>query len=470
MGGLHFEEPGEAIQYVHKKKIVSIDLKYVDLLGRWRHVTLPASRVSTGLFDEGVGFDASSVQGYGSVSESDMCILPDQRMAFRDPFWEQPTLSFLCNVVEADTKRPFNRCPRTAAQRAEAYLHSLDLAEDALFSPEYEFHLFDAVRHHSDKGSAFYHVASREASWSEETGEQQAHAISEKCGYHASPPEDQLFRIRDDMVATLSEIGVQVKYHHHEGGGPGQVEIEVGFDSLVRTADQGMMIKYVVKNVAARNGLSATFMPKPLFGLPGNGLHIHQFLTSGGNSLFYGKGSYADLSPLGVHYIGGLLEHGKSLVGLVSPSTNSFKRLVPGYEAPVSLFYSVGNRNAAIRIPRYAAGPEDKRIEFRISDATGNIYLTLAAMLMAGIDGIRRNLEPVPPPENAAQQEPAGAEQISRTLGEALVCLETDYAFLLEGDVFSEDLIRTWIQLKWQDVDEVGLRPHPWEFELYYDV
>ncbi|MFN8547697.1 MAG: type I glutamate--ammonia ligase [Candidatus Eisenbacteria bacterium] len=387
-----FRTPDEVAAYLKERGIQMIDLKFSDLPGRWHHVTIPASQWGAKLIQEGVGFDGSAL-GLKSVKSGDMVLRPDLSTGFIDPFCQVPTLSFISTAFEADTRAPFASDPRNLASRAAAYLRETGIADRSVWGPEYEFYVFDRVAYENGVNASGYRVESREADWRSGEGGH-GHLIPLHGGYHAIPPKDQLHDLRSEMCVVLEAMDVPVKYHHHEVGGPGQCEIEVPMTEFLRAADGAQLVKYVTRMVAHRHGQTATFMPKPLYGEAGNGMHFHQHLFRGDTNLFYEPGAYANLSQLALHYVAGLLLHGPALLAFTNPSTNSYRRLVPGYEAPVNAFFSLGNRSAAIRVPKYADQPETTRIEFRPPDATANVYLAMAAQLMAGIDGIKRKLDP----------------------------------------------------------------------------
>ncbi len=467
----------EAKQFVIDNDVKMVDLKYTDLWGRWHHVTVPASQFTPALLDEGVGFDASSV-GLKPLKAGDMVVVPDLTTGFLDPFWEAPTLSFLCSAKEADTRQDFPRDPRNIARRAEAYLRELGIADESRWGPEFEFYIFSSVAFENEIHRVGYRLESAEGMWNSAQGGL-GHYIPMHGGYHAHPPRDSLYNLRSEMCLHLEAMGVPVKYHHHEVGGPGQVEIETPMMGLLESADAAMKVKYVAKMTAAAHGQTVTFMPKPLFGEAGNGMHFHQMLARDGLSLFYDPQGYAALSQMALYYIGGLLSHGPALLAFTNPSTNSFRRLVPGYEAPVNLFFSVGNRSAAVRIPKYAGNPTDQRIEFRPPDATGNVYLAIAAQLMAGLDGIVKQIDPTaagfgPFDTNVfawSAEERKKIKGLPASLREALAALADDHDFLLAGGVMDEGFIRDWIDYKMnQEYLQVRDRPHPYEMALYFDA
>lgn len=476
-----FRNPKEVIRFAQTKRIEMIDLKFIDLIGRWHHLSLPRSQLNLDMFKRGIPFDGSATPGFKSVESGDMVLLPDTKTARLDPFWDMPTLSFICSSAEADTFKLYKREPRNVARKAEQYLTQTGIADRSLWSTEFEFYIFDSISYKNDINMASYIIDSSEADWNSglREGKNLGHKIPSHGGYHAIPPLDDLFDIRAKMVRTIEEGGIPVRYHHHEVGGPGQSEIEILDDTLTNMGDITMWVKYVVKMVARKHNHTVTFMPKPLYNEAGNGMHFHQHLFKKGKPLFYDKKGYAGLSQIALYYIGGLLTHGNALLALTNPSTNSFKRLVPGFEAPVKLFFSLANRSAAIRIPKYAQKPKEKRMEFRPPDGTCNVYLALAAQLMAGIDGIRKKINPTkagfgPIDENVFTLPPKERDKIKSipaTLKEALDALKKDHQFLLHGGVFTEDILEVWIDYKLNhEYNEVRNRPHPYEMSLYYDV
>jgi glutamine synthetase len=465
-----------AAAFVRESGIRMIDLKFSDLWGRWHHVTLSASEFTPSLMTAGIGFDGSSV-GLRSVKSGDMALIPDLCTGVVDPFWDVPTVSFICSVVEADTKALYFRDPRGIAQRAEAYLRETGIGDESRWGPEFEFYVFEKVAYDNGVNTASYRVDSAEADWHSPEGGL-GHYVPLHGGYHAIPPRDQLAPLRTRIVTTLEEMRVPVKYHHHEVGGPGQCEIETPLMGLLASADAVQIIKYVAKMVARQSGQAVTFMPKPLYGEAGNGMHFHQHVFKRGKNQFYDASGYSLLSETALHYIGGLLLHAPALLALTNPSTNSYRRLVPGYEAPVNCFFSTGNRSAAIRVPKYATQPEAVRMEFRPPDATCNPYLAMSAMLMAGIDGVQQKIDPTecgfgPIDENIFTWEPERRAQIKAlptSLGEACDALEADYKFLLAGDVFDEETILDWIKAKRKEHYAVLERPHPFEVQMYFDL
>ena len=465
----------QAQAYIREKQFAMIDFKFSDLAGRWHHVTLPAGQFNEALMRGGVGFDASSI-GLKPVKAGDMILLPDLSTAFPDPFWDAPTLSFIASAHEADTKRPFVRDPRNIAKRAEEHMRELGIADESRWGPEYEFYIFDSVAFENEVNTASYRVDSREADWQSARGGH-GHLIPRHGGYHVIPPKDQLYNLRSEITTILTELGIEVKYHHHEVGGPGQCEIETPLMGLLRSADVTQMVKYVTKMVAHRHNQTATFIPKPLYGEAGSGMHFHQHLFKNGQNVFYDAAGYGKLSREALWYVGGLLQHGGAVLAFTNPSTNSYRRLVPGYEAPVNAFFSVGNRSAAVRVPKYADQPETARIEFRPPDATGNVYLTLAAQLLAGLDGIQHRMDPSelgfgPIDQNIftwTEEQRKAIKPLPRSLQEALEALERDHEFLLQGGVFDEGQIAEWIRVKYEEHYAVRNRPHPYEMELYFD-
>ncbi|MGE7270095.1 type I glutamate--ammonia ligase [Brevibacillus panacihumi] len=463
---------------IESEDIKYVDFRIVDLLGRQHHVTVPAYAVEEDTFLHGVAFDGSSLTGYKSIEESDMVAMPDPATAFIDPFVEEKTLNIVCNIVNPDNT-PYVRDPRGIALRAEAYLKDLGIATAAYFGPESEFFLFDHVRYASGPSGSFYHVDSEEAYWnSGKEGQNLGYKIRNKGGYFPVQPTDTQADIRNEMCTLLTQTGLKVERHHHEVATAGQGEINFRFDTLTRTADNLLLFKYIVRNVAAKHGKTATFMPKPIVGDNGSGMHVHQSLFDGDTPLFFEKGGYANLSETALYYIGGILHHAPALIALTNPSTNSFKRLVPGYEAPVNLVFSKGNRSAAVRIPVAAVTPKASRIEFRTPDSTANPYLAFAAMLMAGLDGIAKKLDPRemgfgPMDKNIydlSDVEKNEIKSLPGSLAEALNALEQDHEFLLAGDVFSKDLIDSWISLKRDEIQQVERTVTPKEYELYYDL
>ncbi len=468
--------PAEIIKRIKDEKIVFIDFKFNDFPGTWQHFSVPSKWLDADAFEEGFGFDGSSIRGWREINESDMLIMPDPATAFLDPFCEYPTLSLTCTILDPITRENYSRDPRTIALKAEEYLKSTGIADVAYFGPEAEFFVFDNVRFGGAAHYAFYELDSEEGIWNSESddGPNLGHRPRFKEGYFPVPPTDALQDVRSEMVAVMQACGVDVEAHHHEVATAGQCEIDMRFNTLVHMADSLMTYKYVVKNVAKRHGKSACFMPKPLFGDNGSGMHVHSSLWKGGKPLFAGD-HYAGLSQMALYYIGGILKHAPALCAICNPTTNSYRRLVPGYEAPVNLAYSQRNRSAAVRIPMYSASPKAKRIEYRPPDPSCNAYLAFSAILMAGLDGILNRIEPGDPLDkniyDLPPEELAMVPTVPGSLSASLAILEKDHEFLLRGDVFTPDVIEGWISYKrTKEVDPVNLRPHPHEFHLYYDV
>ncbi|MEW6156039.1 MAG: type I glutamate--ammonia ligase [Verrucomicrobiota bacterium] len=467
--------PKSVIEMARKQEAKMVDIKFVDTFGTWQHFTCPIGELSEEVFSEGLGFDGSSIRGWKSIEASDMLAMPDPATAFIDPFCSVATLSLTCTIAETGTKEAYTRDPRGIAQRAEKYLAGTGIADTAVFGPEAEFFIFDNVQFDTRSNGSFYSVDSEEAIWN--TGRDEmpnlGYKIRHKEGYFPVSPADTQQDIRTEMCLTMEKLGVRIERQHHEVATAGQAEIDYRFDTLIRSADAMMVYRYVVKNVAKKHGKTATFMPKPLFGDNGSGMHTHQSLWKKGKPLFAGN-EYAGLSRTALHYIGGLLKHAKALCAFCSPTTNSYKRLVPGFEAPVNLAYSSRNRSAAIRIPTYSENPKAKRVEYRPPDPSANPYLAFAAMLMAGLDGIQNKIDPGEPMDKNLYELPpeehAKIPQVPGSLGEALDHLDADHEFLLKGDVFTRDFIEMWVSHKRKEHDALRLRPHPFEFFLYYDV
>ncbi len=469
--------PGDVLALVREKGAKVIDYRFVDLLGTWQHFSVPASELEADTFEEGLGFDGSSIRGWKTIDQSDMLLLPDPLTAWMDPFLAEPTLVLSCNVVDPITREDYSRDPRNVARRAEAYLQSTGLADIAYFGPEAEFFLFDDVVYESGPNFSHFQVDSREGGWNtgrDEGGNNLGYKVRAKGGYFPCPPTDQLQDVRTEMMLTMIDCGLKVEAQHHEVATGGQSEIDLRFAPLVKMADDLTLYKYIVKSVARKNGLAATFMPKPLYGDNGSGMHCHFSLWKNEKNLFFGD-LYAGLSQEALWAIGGILRHAPALLALTNPTTNSYKRLVPGYEAPVNLAYSSANRSAAIRIPAYSPSEKAKRFEFRCPDPTANPYLAFAALMMAGLDGIQNKINPGNPMDkNIYDLPPEVLKEIPSTpasLAAALDALERDHDFLLRGDVFSKDLVEAWIDYKrGTEVEPLALRPHPYEFDLYFDV
>ena len=471
----------DIFKFVEDHKIEMIDLKFCDLPGRWHHITVPRSQFNEDLFKKGIAFDGSSIAGFKSLESGDMVLIPDVSNLRIDEFWDQKTLCLICSAAEADTATPFKNDPRVIANKAEQYLRETGIADTSYWSPEFEYYIFDHITYASDINLAYYQIDSEEADWNSGSNEHQnlGHKIPRQGGYHAIPPLDHLYNLRAEMVRRIEKIGVPVRYHHHEVGGPGQSEIEIGHHSLSEIGDITMLIKYIIKMTAKEFDKTVTFMPKPLYNEAGSGMHFHLHLRKNKKNLFYDKNGWAQLSDMAMYFIGGILKHGPALLALTNPSTISYKRLVPGFEAPIKAIYGLANRSAAIRIPKYANTEETKRFEFRPPDATCNIYLALAAILLAGIDGVKNKIDPVkekfgPYDSNVFKLPKKKLDKIKSlplSLKEALDELTKDHEFLLQGDVFSQELIETWIDVKMsREFNEVRNRPHPYEMNLYYDV
>ena len=465
----------EVLEFAKKHKVQVVDLKFVDLLGTWQHFTIPVEELNEGTFKDGSGFDGSSIRGWKAIHNSDMLAVPDPVTACLDPFTAVPTLSLVCNVVDPITRENYDRDPRNIALKAEKYLKSTKIGDISYWGPEAEFFIFDQARYDQNSHSSYYFIDSDEGIWNAgKEGTNLGNKPRHKEGYFPVPPMDTQQDIRSEMILEMQKAGIPIEKHHHEVATAGQAEIDLRFDSLVTMADKMMMYKYVVKNVARRYGKTVTFMPKPLFGDNGSGMHTQQSIWKEGKPLFAGK-EYAGVSQMCLHYIGGVLKHAPALAAITNPTTNSYKRLTPGFEAPVLLAYSSRNRSAGIRIPMYSPSPKAKRIEVRFPDPACNPYLAFAAMLMAGLDGIENKIDPGEPMDKDLYDlEPREAARIPTmpgSLDDAIKNLERDHQFLLKGGVFSEDLVETWITYKrGREVDQLRLRPHPYEFFMYYDV
>jgi glutamine synthetase len=454
-----------------------VDFRFIDLPGVMQHVTIPASVLDEGQFTDGHGFDGSSVRGFQEIQESDMVLIADPDTAYIDPFMKRKTAVIHCYVADPVTGESYSRDPRYVATKAEAYMRSTGVADTAYFGPEPEFFIFDDVRFDTTGNSSYYFVDSVEGVWNTGTdeGPNLSYKPRTKQGYFPVPPMDHYQDMRSDMAAALHGVGIETELHHHEVASGGQGEIGMKFNTLLRMADQLMTFKYVLKNVAWQAGKSLTFMPKPIFEDNGSGMHVHQSLWKGGEPLFFDEAGYAGLSDTARWYIGGILHHAHSLIAFTNPTTNSFKRLVPGYEAPVNLVYSQRNRSASCRIPLASKSPKAKRIEFRCPDSSSNPYLAFSAMLMAGLDGIANRIEPPAPVDkdlyDLPPEELALVPQVPASLDEALLALEADQDYLKAGGVFTDDLITTWVDYKRKnEIDAIRLRPHPYEFAMYYDI
>ncbi len=473
-----FSNADEVMKYIKDEDVKFVDVRFCDLPGVMQHFNVPAASVDADFFTNGQMFDGSSIRGFQAIHESDMKLIPDVETSFIDPFRTEKTLVLNFSIVDPFTDEPYSRDPRQIAAKAEAYLKSTGIADTAFFAPEAEFYIFDDVRFETKQNASYYYIDSIEGAWNTgraEEGGNLGHKTPYKGGYFPVPPVDHFADLRDQIVLELDALGLQVERSHHEVGTAGQAEINYRFDELAKSADKVMLFKYVVKNVAHRHGKTATFMPKPVFGDNGSGMHVHQSLWKDGEPLFYDERGYGGLSDMARWYIGGLLKHAPSLLAFTNPTVNSYHRLVPGFEAPVNLVYSARNRSACVRIPITGSNPKAKRIEFRVPDPSSNPYLAFSAMLMAGIDGIRNRIEPPDPIDKDLYELPpeehASIQQVPGTLAEVLDALEADHDYLTEGDVFTPDLIQTWVDWKrTNEVDPIRLRPHPHEFELYYDI
>ena len=468
--------PKEVLAMCREKDVKAVDLRFTDFPGLSQHTTIPVTHLTEEMFEDGLGFDGSSIRGWQAINESDMLIVPQPDTAFVDPFSELPTLVLICNIFDPLTREEYSRDPRSVARKAANYLKSTGIADTACFGPEAEFFVFDDVRFDQNSHSGFYHLDSIEGEWNRgrDEGPNRGYKIRHKKGYFPVPPTDHMMDIRNEMMQTLVDCGLEVECHHHEVATAGQCEIDLRFQDMLTMADQLLVYKYVVKNVAWKHGKTATFMPKPLYADNGSGMHVHLSMWKDEQPLFAG-GGYAGLSEIALHALGGILKHARSILAFSNPTTNSYKRLVPGYEAPVNLAYSQRNRSAACRIPMYSMSPTSKRIEFRCPDPSCNPYLAFSAILMAAIDGIQNKIDPGDPMDkNIYDLPPEQLANIPKTpasLAESLAALKQDHDFLLRGDVFTPDVISTWIHDKMvNDVDSIRLRPHPYEFCMYYDI
>ncbi len=473
-----FSNADEVLRFIKDEGVKFVDVRFCDLPGVMQHFNVPAESVTEDFFVNGQMFDGSSIRGFQAIHESDMKLIPDPKTAYLDPFRVEKTLALNFSIVDPFTDEPYSRDPRNIAAKAEAYLAGSGIADTAYFGPEAEFYVFDDVRFETKQNAGYYYIDSIEGAWNSgrvEEGGNRGYKTRYKGGYFPVPPVDHYADLRDQMSLALGNAGIQVERAHHEVGTAGQAEINYKFDTLLHAGDQLMLFKYIIKNVAWAAGKTATFMPKPLFGDNGSGMHCHQSLWKDGSPLFYDELGYAGLSDMARHYIGGLLKHAPSLLAFTNPTMNSYHRLVPGFEAPVNLVYSQRNRSACIRIPITGANPKAKRIEFRVPDPSSNPYLAFSAMLMAGVDGIRNKIEPDQPVDKDLYELPpdehAEISQVPSSLPAVLDALEEDNAYLTEGGVFTEDLLETWIDWKrTNEVDPIRLRPHPHEFELYFDI
>ncbi len=470
------------VDLINKNNIQVVDFKFNDLPGLWQHFSIPAEEIldtesPSSIWKEGIGFDGSSIRGFKKIHESDMILMPDPATVFVDPISQIPTISLICDVYDPITHEAYTRDPRYIAKKATEYLRATKIADTSYWGPEAEFFLFNDIRFDQTENSGFYFIDSNEGEWN--TGRDEKPNLGYKPrykeGYFPVPPHDTLQDIRSEIMLTLRKAGVPVEVHHHEVATAGQCEIDIRYGTLVRMADHLLLYKYVIKNIAKKHNMTATFMPKPIFKDNGSGMHVHQSLWKDGSNLFFDKKGYALLSDTAKYYIGGLLKHAHAILAFAAPTTNSYKRLVPGYEAPVNLVYSQRNRSAAVRIPMYSSNEKTKRIEFRPPDPSCNPYISFAAMLMAGIDGIKNKIDPGQPIDkniyDLPKEESAKIRQVPRSLEQALTALDKDRDFLIAGGVFTDDVIDTWIEYKHEvEIDAIRLRPHPYEFHLYYDV
>jgi len=469
--------PKQAIEFAKKNNVEIIDLRFCDLPGLWQHFSISMSEFDTDLFQNGIGFDGSSIRGFQTINESDMLLFPDPDSMFLDPFTKLPTLNFICDIKDPLTGQSYSRDPRYIAHKAEMYLKSTGVADKSYWGPEIEFYILDNVRFDQSYNYGFYYVDSDEGFWNSGNADRPnlGYKPRYKEGYFPVPPMDSMQDIRSEMVKALEACGIVVEVHHHEVGTAGQSEIDMRYTTLTAMADQVLKYKYIVKNVGVRNGKTVTMMPKPIFQDNGSGMHVHQSLWKGNKNVFYDAKNYALLSDSARYYIGGLLKHAHALCAFIAPTTNSYRRLVPGYEAPINLMYSQRNRSAAIRIPTYSTSEKARRLEFRSPDPSCNPYFAFPAMLMAGLDGIANKIEPPKPlDKNLYDLEPEEAAQVESmpsSLDQALDALEKDHAFLTKGDVFTQDVIDAWLKYKRTcEVDPLRLRPHPYEFALYFDI
>lgn len=466
----------KVLSFVKENEIKFIDFKFMDFPGQWQHFTIPAVHFNEDTFEDGLGFDGSSLRGWKTIDASDMLIIPDPETMFVDQFIEAPTISLICDVYEPATREKYSRCPRNIAQKAEAYLKSTGIADTVYYGPEAEFFVFDDVRYESSANTAFYYVDSVEGNWNTgaDEGPNLGYKPRYKEGYFPVPPTDSLMDLRNQMVLNLMDAGLIVEAQHHEVASGGQCEIDLMFQPLLKAADSLLMFKYIVKNTAKAAGRTVTYMPKPIMNDNGSGMHVHTSLWKEGKPLFAGNG-YAGLSEMALYFMGGILKHASSLLAFTNPTTNSYKRLVPGYEAPVRLAYSQSNRSAALRIPLYSNSPKAKRVEFRCPDPSANPYLAFAAIMMAGLDGINNRIDPGEPlDKNIYDMDPEELKNVPSTpesLNAALRALADDHDYLLKGDVFTEDVIQTWIKYKFEkEIRPMALQPTPQEFGLYFDV
>jgi len=468
--------PSSVLSLCREKDVKAIDLRFMDFPGLWQHFTIPVDKLDEDTFEDGLGFDGSSIRGWQAINESDMLVVPQPDTAFLDPFTELPTLSMICNIQDPITREDYSRDPRNVARKAINYLKSTGIADTAFFGAEAEFFIFDDIRYDATPNSSFYYIDSIEGQWNrgKDEGPNLGYKLRHKEGYFPVPPHDQMMDIRNEMMQCMIDCGLNVEAQHHEVGTAGQSEIDLKFDELVKMGDSMLLYKYIIKNVARRHNKTGTFMPKPIYADNGSGMHTHISLWKDGEPLFAGSG-YAGLSDMALHAIGGILRHAPSILSFTNPTTNSYKRLVPGYEAPVNLAYSQRNRSAACRIPMYSASPKSKRVEFRCPDPSCNPYLAFSALLMAAVDGIQNKINPGDPLDrdiyDMPPEELAEVPKTPETLEHALQSLEKDHEFLLRGNVFTQDVISTWIDYKMvNECDQLKLRPHPYEFCMYFDM
>ncbi|MBN2296462.1 MAG: type I glutamate--ammonia ligase [Pirellulales bacterium] len=468
--------PKKVLALCREKDVKAIDMRFMDFPGLWQHFTIPAGALDESVFEDGLGFDGSSIRGWKAINESDMLVVPQADTAVLDPFTELPTLSMICNIQDPITREDYTRDPRNVARKAVNYLKSTGIGDTCFIGPEAEFFVFDDVRFEQNAHSGFYYIDSIEGQWNRGRKEDPnlGYKLRYKEGYFPVPPADQMMNLRNEMMQTMIDCGLDVECQHHEVGTAGQAEIDLKFDTLVSMADRMMLYKYIVKNVAARHNKTVTFMPKPIFGDNGSGMHTHISIWNGEDPIFAGSG-YAGLSDIAMYAIGGILKHAPAILAFSNPTTNSYKRLVPGFEAPVNLAYSQRNRSAAVRIPMYSSSPKAKRLEFRCPDPSCNPYLSFSAILMAAIDGIQNKIEPGDPLDkdiyDLSPEELADVPKTPGSLEGALEAMRADHDFLLRGDVFTPDVIDTWIWYKTEnEVDALRLRPHPHEFCMYYDI
>ncbi len=469
------KSPSDVSKMIKEHGVKLVDFKFTDLPGAWQHFTTTLTEYNEEIFSEGLGFDGSSIRGWRAIDASDMLVIPDPSTAWIDPFNAEPTLSLICTIVDPITREPYDRDPRGVAEKAEAYLQSTGIADTASFGPEAEFFIFDEVRFDYTSNSSFHLVDSVEGHWN--SGKEEfpnlGYKIRAKEGYFPVSPADTQQDLRNEMCLELEKAGIPIERQHHEVATAGQAEIDIRFGPMKEMSDWMMYYKYIIRNVAKRHGKTVTFMPKPLFGDNGSGMHTHMSLWKDGKPLFAGNG-YAGLSEMALFFIGGILRHAPALTCITNPTTNSYKRLVPGFEAPVNLAYSARNRSAAIRIPTYSASPKSKRVEFRTPDSAANPYIAFSALLLAGLDGIQNRIDPGDPMDKNLYELPpeelAQVPSVPDSLAGAIAALAADHSFLLKGDVFNADFIKNWIEMKKKENDAMRVRPHPYEFAMYFDV